>query len=72
VGTLRKYLLNVSVVGAVIGVWGPIQATKKGPRDWRLALAWASWAIGLLVAITSVRDRSQEVAQKQFNRTLEK
>ncbi len=55
---MRKYLLNWGVVSTALGVISVIQTTRSGPRDWRLFLAWASWALSLTVVITSVHDRS--------------
>ena len=51
---MRKYILNTSVIGAVIGAWSVIQTTRRGPRDWRLALMWASWGITVALAIGAV------------------
>ncbi|NNC11070.1 hypothetical protein HII28_04140 [Planctomonas sp. JC2975] len=58
---MRKYLLNWSVLSTALGVIAVIQATRNGPRDWRLLLAWAGWALSLAVAITAVHDRSKEL-----------
>ena len=48
---MRKYLTNVSVISSVTSAWPVIRATRTGPRDWRLALLWASWGIGVAVAL---------------------
>lgn len=58
---MRKYILNTAVLGAVAGVWGPIQATRKGPRDWKLALMWVSWGITVAVAIGTVIEDAREI-----------
>ncbi len=52
---MRKFLFSTQVLGAVIGGWGVLQTTRKGPRDWRLALMWVSWAATLAVAIGTVK-----------------
>ncbi|MDM4762669.1 hypothetical protein QT381_06580 [Galbitalea sp. SE-J8] len=51
---MRKYLFNTQLLGAVVGGWTTLQATRKGPRDWRLALMWAGWGIGVAVAIGTI------------------
>ncbi|SKC46165.1 hypothetical protein ACUWEX_06040 [Okibacterium fritillariae] len=61
---MRKYLMNTSILGAVTGAWSVIQTTRKGPRDWRLALAWASWIISLALAIGSVAEENQRKLKK--------
>ena len=30
------------------------QATRRGPRDWRLILMWASWGLTLAIAVGTV------------------
>jgi len=58
---MRKYLLSPAVLGAVVGAWGPIQASRKGPRDWRLALMWVSWGISLAVAVGTVVEEQRAI-----------
>ena len=48
-------------LGAVVGVWGPIQASRKGPRDWRLALMWVSWGLAVAVAVGGVIEESRAI-----------
>ncbi len=57
---MRKFIFNGAVIGAVFGGWSVLQATRKGPRDWRLILTWISWAISLTLAIGSVVSESKE------------
>lgn len=59
---MRKYLFNGAVIGAVTSSWGIIQATRNGPRDWRLVLIWLSWGISLTLAIAAVRDEARQRA----------
>ncbi|SMH47012.1 hypothetical protein SAMN06295885_2883 [Rathayibacter oskolensis] len=59
---MRKFILNSSVISAIVGGWSILQTTRKGPRDWRLALQWASWAISVAVAIGSVSYDSKQLA----------
>ncbi len=58
---MRKYLLSPAVLGSVIGAWGPIQASRKGPRDWRLALMWVSWGISVAIAVGSIIEESKAI-----------
>jgi hypothetical protein len=51
---MRKFILSGAVLGALFGGVGVIQQTKKGPRDWRLALLWISWLATLGYAIGTV------------------
>ncbi|WP_243064218.1 hypothetical protein [Humibacter sp. RRB41] len=62
---MRKYLLNWGVVTTTLGVISVIQTTRSAPRDWRVLLAWASWALSLAVVITSVHDRSKDLQTDQ-------
>lgn len=58
---MRRFLFNGGVLSALFGTIGVVNATRKGPRDWRLALAWIAWAIGLATAIgTVVEDAKAE------------
>ena len=57
--TLRKFIFSGTLISAVIGGWGTLQTTRKGPRDWRLILMWVSWAITVVIAVDSVLDRSR-------------
>lgn len=58
---MRKYLLNWGVVSTALGVISVIQTTRNGPRDWRVLLAWASWALSLTLVVVTVHDRSKEL-----------
>ena len=56
---MRKFLFSTNVLSAVVGVWGVAQATRRGPRDWRLIAMWASWALTVAVAIGTVAKEAQ-------------
>lgn len=58
---MRKYILNASILGALFGGVGIVQATRKGPRDWRLILMWVSWLATVAVAIGTVAEESKEL-----------
>jgi hypothetical protein len=56
---VRKFIFNTSILSALFGVWGVVQATRKGPRDWRLVLIWISWGIAVALAVGSVIEQSR-------------
>ncbi|MFM9921007.1 hypothetical protein [Lacisediminihabitans sp. H27-G8] len=58
---MRKYIFSGTLISAVLGGWGTLQTTRKGPRDWRLALMWISWVITVVVAVDSVVEQSRKV-----------
>lgn len=51
---MRKFLFNGAIIGAITHGFTTIQATRKGPRDWRTILLWVSWIATLAVAIGTV------------------
>jgi hypothetical protein len=51
---VRKFLFSGAVLSAVFGGISAIRATREGPRDWRTALLWVSWAATLASAIGTV------------------
>jgi hypothetical protein len=57
---MRKYLTNGAVLSSVFGAVGVLKATKQGPRDWRLALMWVSWGIGVAIAVGTVIEDNKE------------
>ena len=56
---MRKYIMNSAIIGAVFGGFQTLQATRKGPRDWRLILMWIGWAITVAIAIGTVAENSK-------------
>ena len=57
---MRKFIFNGAVIGAAFSAVGVINATRHGPRDWRLALMWVSWGISVAIAIGSVIEENRE------------
>lgn len=57
-GSLRKYLLNGSIVSAVISGISALRQQRKAPTDWRTILTWISWGLTLVVALGTVRIES--------------
>ncbi len=51
---MRKFIFNVSIIGAVIGGIGAVRTTARGPRDWRTVLLWVGWAATTASAIGTV------------------
>jgi hypothetical protein len=56
---MRKYILNGAMLSALFGAFSAIQATRKGPRDWRLILAWVSWGLSIAIAVGSVQKQAE-------------
>jgi hypothetical protein len=56
---MRRFMFSTHVLGAVFGGWSTVQATRKGPRDWRLILMWVSWAITVALAIGTVAENQK-------------
>ncbi len=51
---MRRFIFNTSVLSALFGVFGVAQATRRGPRDWRLALMWLGWGLTVAIAVGTV------------------
>jgi hypothetical protein len=58
---MRKFIFSSSVLGALFGGVGVVQATRKGPRDWRLILMWVSWLAAVAIAVGTVIEDSNEL-----------
>ena len=69
---MRKYLFNAGVLSAVASGMAVAKATRQGPKDWRLALLWASWGIGVALAIGAVNQREDGIRQQELERKLKK
>ncbi len=61
---MRKFIFNTSVLSSLFGAVGVIQASRKGPRDWRLILMWVGWACSVAIAVGTV-------VEDQKNKELE-
>ena len=55
---MRKFLFNTTLLSAVVGGWGLLQSTRKGPHDWRLILMWISWGATVAIAIGTIVDQA--------------
>ena len=60
---MRRFLFNASVLGSIFGVLGVVQATRRGPRDWRLVLMWVGWAITVAIAVGTVIEQDKNARQ---------
>lgn len=69
---MRKYLFNAGVLSAVASGLAVAKATRSGPRDWRLAMLWASWGIGVALALGAVKQREEAVREDELERELRK
>ncbi|MCU1425595.1 MAG: hypothetical protein JWM51_1886 [Microbacteriaceae bacterium] len=57
---MRKFIFNGSIISAIFGGFGTVQATRHGPRDWRLILMWISWGATLAIAIGTVIEQAHD------------
>ena len=57
---MRKFIFSGTVLSALFGGLSTVQATRKGPHDWRLALMWVSWGITVAIAVGTVIKDSQD------------
>ncbi|MFT2815876.1 hypothetical protein [Leifsonia sp. A12D58] len=57
---MRKFIFSTAMLSVLTGGWSTVQATRHGPKDWRLILMWVSWAIGAAIAIGTVVEESKE------------
>lgn len=62
---MRKFIFNASFLNAVLSGFGIIRSTIKGPRDWRLIVAWVGWIVSLIVAVGAILtpDAEEEFTQ---------
>jgi len=51
---MRKFLFSTQLLGALFGGWSTVQATRQGPKDWRLPLMWLSWGLTVAIAVGTV------------------
>ena len=51
---MRKFIFSTQILGALFGGWSTVQATRRGPRDWRLVLMWVTWGLTVAVAVGTV------------------
>jgi len=57
---MRKFIFSSAMIGVIAGGWNTLQATRNGPRDWRLLMLWLGWALSTAVAIGTVIEEANE------------
>ena len=57
---MRKFIFSGTVISALFGGLSTVQATRSGPRDWRLILMWISWGLTVAIAVGAVVKDSQD------------
>lgn len=66
---MRKFIFNSAMIGVFAGAWNVLQATKHGPRDWRLMLLWAGWILSGIAAVGNIieeaDDRKHDAAKER-------
>jgi hypothetical protein len=62
---VRKFLFNGAVLSSLFSGYSVLQTTRKGPRDWRLALTWVAWLATTIVAVGTVIEDDRAVRAKQ-------
>lgn len=67
---MRKFLFNPGFLTSVASAIGVVKMTREGPRDWRLALLWVSWGIGVALAVGAVLDQDKQVRAEELDREL--
>ena len=60
-GTLRKYLFNGQIIGAILSGLQALRSQRNAPKDWRTTLGWFAWVLTTVIAIGTVRINSLEV-----------
>ena len=58
---MRRVLFNTSIIRSLFGVIGVVQSTRRGPRDWRLVLAWISWGLTVAIAVGTVIKAQEDI-----------
>ena len=54
---MRKYLFGTGIISAITSGITLLRALRSDePFTWRVALAWASWAISLALAVGAIVD----------------
>lgn len=56
---MRRYIFSTGLLGAAAGAVPVIRQSMRGPRDWRLVLAWVGWGIGVAIAVGNVVEQAR-------------
>ena len=63
---MRKYMFSGTVISALFGGLSTVQATRSGPRDWRLILMWVSWGATVAIAVGTIVKEASDVNQNEI------
>lgn len=63
--SIGKYVTNPGVLGAVIAAVPTARRAQSMRKDWRIALVWGTWALGLALAIAGVAMQQQDTAYEE-------
>jgi len=63
---MRKFMFSGTVLSALFGGLSTVQASRKGPHDWRLALMWISWGLTVAIAVGTVIKESENAPLDQL------
>jgi hypothetical protein len=61
---MRKFIFSGHMLSALFSGVSTIQASRRGPRDWRLILTWVSWGLTIAVAVGTVIKDADEASHK--------
>ena len=59
---MRKYLLNGSIISALVSSISTLRTGTAGPKDWRFYLSVIASLLTVVIAIGTVRAESREQA----------
>ncbi len=62
---MRKFLFNGAVWSSILSGYSVLQTTRRGPRDWRLALTWVAWFATTAVAVGTVIEDDRALRARQ-------
>lgn len=57
---MRKFVFSSGMIGVFAGGWNAVQATRHGPRDWRLVMLWLGWGLSAAVAVGTVLEDAKD------------
>lgn len=57
---MRKFMMSGAVLSSLFGVVPLIRRTSNSNRRWVVALMWAAWLIGVVVAVVGVIDEEDD------------
>jgi hypothetical protein len=61
---MRKFIFSRTMLSALFSGVSTLQASRRGPRDWRLFLSWVSWGLTVAVAVGTVIKDANEASHE--------